>query len=222
MLEASWMWVRTLGSLCVLGCMLSVACSDSEGNGVTGGSGGGGAGGPSGAGGEGQGGSGNGGSSNGGTGDGGTGLCPTSVAELCTDLPEGCPERLQTWLTCGARGEITPRAGVGEPRRFQCDDHVVIVRVANGYGFRRWYYDASGVLVGVENVEDIGGPRCGELVPSACRRSDEGEPLRRDAPDAGNDAGAIDDAGVINDAGLAAATDAGGDGGASELDCSRL
>jgi hypothetical protein len=231
MSEKNWKWVRTLGSLCVLGCMWSVACSDSEGNGVTAGSGGGGAGG-SGNGGTGNGGSSNGGSGNGGTGDGGTdsecrcgGLspCPDTLAELCADLPEGCPARLETWLTCGERGQIVERDDVSEPYLKECGEYRIVHRQANNIGSRRWIYDAQGRLAAVEDVDDTNlGPRCGVDIPGECRFGERGDPLvSQDAPDAGSDAGTIGDGG-ITDAGVAEGTDGGGAGDASVLDCSRL
>jgi hypothetical protein len=239
MLERSWKWVRAVGSACVLGCILSVACSDSEGNGGIAGSGGGGT---SGSGGQSQGGSGGngtGGTSGSGGEDAGTsecrcgGLsnCPSTLAELCADLPEGCPARLETWLTCAERGEIVDRDDVGGPFERvgelylkECAGYRIVNRQANYIGSRRWIYDEQGRLAAVENVDDTNsGPICGVDMPNDCRFGGSGEPLTRPAaPDAGSDAGALDDAGVINDAGTGADTDAASGDGGSAFDCSRL
>lgn len=226
MIAKTWMWVRALGSLCALGCMLSVACSDSEGNGGIGGSGGGG-----------TGGSGNGGTGNGGSGNGGTGLddagssecscgglsdCPATLAELCADLPEGCPEQLDTWLTCAERGQIAPRDGVGELYLRDCDGHRMIHRQANYIGKRAWFYDEQGRFVGIWNIDDSGlGPRCGEILSNTCRFGDQGELLvRPDATDAGSDAGSSGDADSgAADSGVA---DAGSADGGAVLECSQL
>lgn len=233
----SRMWMRALGSLCLLGSLAVVACSDSEGNGATGGSGGDGT---SGSGNGGSGGDGNGGTSNGGTGGDDAGVsectcgglvgCATTLAELCAELPEGCPARLDTWLTCAERGQLAERDDVGELYLEDCDGHRIVQRQANYIGKRTWVYDQQGRLVGATNIDDSGvGPRCGLIVANECRFGSDGEPLvRHDSPDAGGDAGGDEgngsgvDAGLTSDGGRTPLTDGGADGGSLSLDCSRL
>jgi hypothetical protein len=222
MIEARWTWVRALGSMCLLGSLAAVACSDSEGNGGTAGDGG-----SSGSSTGGSSGSGNGGSSgsgNGGTGAGDAGVsecrcgglldCPTTLAELCADLPEGCPARLDTWLTCAERGQLVERDDVGELYLEDCDGHRIVQRQANYIGKRSWVYDVQGRLVGAANIDDSGvGPRCGLIVANECRFGSDGDPLvRHDSQDAGGDAGSSADGGAADGGAL--------DGGASDADAS--
>jgi hypothetical protein len=144
----------------------------------------------------------------------GGGSCPESTAALCATFSEGCPESIDTWLSCAARGEIG-RDGASEPWIVQCGGYRIITRQTGYIGRTRWIYDSQGRFVGAENVSDTDGPRCGFQLPQVCRSVDGEEPfVAHPAADAGLDAAASGDGGPD------AATDGGGASRAPE--CERL